>query len=97
MYNLVLGKLTMRNLFAILICLLVLGISLFTGLFQTVPFGHDDYMERVFSEENIRINALLLVGASVLVGLLYWVKHIFQKKEQKNRENKRGQTKPTPY
>lgn len=45
------------------------GISFFTGLFQTVPFGAKDYIDRVVSLENILINVGLLAAAGFAVWL----------------------------
>lgn len=61
----------MRNAVAIIVCIALLVVSLTTGLFQTVPFSTDNYFERVFSFENIFVNAVIAVIATALVLGIY--------------------------
>lgn len=65
----------MRNFLAILVCLLLLLISLGTGLFQSVPFGSDGYLEQVLSRENVLFNLGLVIVVVVAFALIYLVRH----------------------
>ena len=81
----------MRNFVAILACLLLLLISLGTGLFQSVPFGSDEYREQVLSKENVLFNLGLFVVVVAAFALIYLVRHfvIDHTKNRTRREKER--------